>query len=127
MKRALILIIALSALTFGGGFWLDNRQQSTAMQYLNGLYGVRQLIQNGEMMDALSEQAYLHALWQHDAHWLNALADHHHTRDVESFMRHLATALQEQNRAQALWAMDDLIDAFEEISQRNMAAWENIM
>jgi len=127
MKRALILIIILSVLTFGGGWWLDYRQQSTAMKYMNGLYSIRQLIQNGEMENALNEQAYLHALWQHDAHWLNALADHHHTRDVEASMRHLATALQEKNRAQALWAMDELIDTFEEFSQRNMAVWENIM
>ena len=127
MKRALILIITLSLLSFGAGGWLDHMQQTTAMRYLDGLYHIRQLIIDENWEAAGSEQAYLHALWQHDAQWLNYLLDHHHTRDVESSMGHLATSLQEQNRIHALLAMDEVIDALEEVAQRDMAIWENIM
>lgn len=127
MKRALILIITLSLLSFGAGGWLDHLQQSTAMRYLDGFYHIRQLIMDEDWESAASEQAYLHALWQHDAHWLNYLLDHHHTRDVEAALGHLATSLQEKNRMQALLAMDEVIDALEEVAQRDMAIWENIM
>ena len=127
MKRAVILIITLTALTFGCGWQLDRLQQRTAMGYLDRLYTIRQLIMADDLESAASEQSYLHTLWQKDAHWLNALLDHHHTRDVESAMRHLSTALQEKSRLHALLAMDDLADALEEAAQRDMAMWENRM
>lgn len=127
MKRALILIVTLSVLTFGGGLWLDHLQQQTAMTYLDQLALIRTLITEDDMEAAIGEQAKLHAGWQKDAHWLNVLLDHHHTRDVESALRHLATSLQEKNRMQALLAMDEVVDAFEEVAQRDMAVWENIM
>ena len=127
MKRALILIVTLAVLTFGGGFWLDHLQQKTALAYLDQLTLIRQLIMEDDMEAAISQQADLHADWQQDAHWLNTLLDHHHTRDVESSMRHLATTLQEQNRLHALLALDDLTDSLEEVAQWNMAFWENIM
>lgn len=127
MKRALILILTLSLLTFGGGLWLDHLQQKTAMAYLDQLSLIRQMIMDDDMEKAASEQAMLHVSWQTDAHWLNTLLDHHHTRDVEAALRHLSTSLQEKDRMQSLLAMDEVIDAFEEVAQRDMAAWENIM
>lgn len=127
MKRALILILSLSILTFGGGIWLDHLQQKTALGYLDQLVLIRQLIMDQDMENAASQQADLHAEWQRDAHWLNMLLDHHHTRDVESALRHLSTALQEKNRMQALLAVDETADAFEEVAQRDMAIWENVM
>ena len=127
MRRALILILTLSLLTFGGGLWLDHLQQKTALAYLDQLALIRQLIMDDDMEAAISGQTELHAAWQKDAHWLNALLDHHHTRDVESALRHLSTSLQEKDRMQSLLAMDEVIDAFEEVAQRDMAAWENIM
>lgn len=127
MKRALILILTLSTLTFGCGWWLDGLQQRTALRYLDGLDAVRASILTGEMDDALREQAYLHALWINDAHWLNCLIDHHHTRDVDGAMRRLSSALEEQNRLAALLTLDEAIDALEEVAQRDMAVWENIL
>ena len=127
MKRALILILTLSLLTFGGGFWLDHLQQKTALRYLDELTLIRQFILADDMEAAVSKQTELHNAWQQDAHWLNTLLDHHHTRDVESALRHLSTSLQERNRMQSLLALDEVIDAFEEVAQRDMAAWENIM
>lgn len=127
MKRALILIVTLSALTFICGWGLDRLQQKTATNYLDGLYRIRELIVADDMASAAKEQAYLHALWEHNAHWLNFMLDHHHTRDVESALRHLSTTLQEHNRIHALLAMDELIDALEEVAQRDMAILENIL
>jgi len=127
MKRALFLIIGLTLFTFGSGWWLDHLQQNTAAKYLDGLYTIRELILADDPSSALREQAYLHALWEHDSHWLNALWDHHHTRDVEAGMRRLATALQEKSRLDALFATDDLTDSLEEIAQQNMAFWENML
>lgn len=127
MKRALILIITITSITFGCGLWLDSLQCSKALGYLDGLHAVRQAVLDGDMDTARLEQAYLHALWEHDAHWLNALIDHHHTRDVEGAMRMLATALEEENRLASLLVLDETIDALEEVSQRNLAIWENIL
>ena len=127
MKRALILIVVLTLGSFGCGSWLDHLQQKAAQQYLDGFHAVRRLIEADDMDAAAREQAYLHALWQKDAHWLNVLLDHHHTRDVESAMRHVATALQERSRIQALLAMDELTDALEEVAERDVALVENIL
>ena len=127
MKRAFILIITLSVITLGCGMWLDKLQQKTAATYLDGLYHIRKLIVADDLKLASAKQADLHAMWEHDAHWLNFLLDHHHTRDVESALRHLATTLEEQERIHALLAMDELIDALEEVAQRDMAIIENIL
>ena len=127
MKRALILIITLSVLTFGCGAWLDAMQQKTARSYLDGLQALRQQLLSGHTDLARAQQTYLHALWQRDAHWLNALIDHHHTRDVDGMMRKFATTLEQDDRTEALLALDELMDALEEVTQRDRALWENIL
>ncbi|MBR6569894.1 MAG: DUF4363 family protein [Clostridia bacterium] len=127
MKRALILIITLTLLTFGCGWGLDTLQHRTAENYLDGLYELRQTIRAGRMDDALLEQAYLHALWQHDAHWMNSLMNHCHTRDVDGAMQRLATALEERSRLASLLLLDEVIDLMEEVSLQNRYLWENIM
>lgn len=127
MKRALILIITLSLVTFGCGAWLDDLQQKTALGYLDGLHALRRQLAAGQMEAARAEQAFLHALWQRDAHWLNYLIDHHHTRDVDGMMRRLATTLEENARTEALLALDDLMGALEEVAQHNCALLENIL
>ena len=127
MKRALILIIILSALTFGCGWWLDGLQQRTAADYLDRLSHIRQLVTAGETEAAISEQTALYIRWKNDAHWLNFLLDHHHTRDVEAALRHLATVLQEDAHLQSLLAIDELTDALEEVAQRDTAVLENIL
>ena len=127
MKRALILIVSLCLLTMGCGWRLDALQQRTALMYLDQLTTIRQLVQDGQMEEATSQQSLLQTRWQRDAHWLNFLLDHHHTRDVEAALRHLSTALQEQERLHALLAVDELTDALEEAAQRDMAILENIL
>lgn len=127
MRRALFLIIGLSILTFGSGLWLDNLRQTTAQEYLAEFHQLRQYVNSGQLDQALQEQAYLHALWQHDAHWLNLLIDHHHTRDVDSFMCRLSTSLAEKNRLISLLTLDDIIGALEEVAQKDMLLLENIM
>ena len=127
MRRALILIIVLSLLSFGGGLWLDHLQQQTAITYLHKLALIQTQIKQDQTAAALHELSLFHSAWQHDAHWLNYLLDHHHTRDVESSLRHLSTALNEHDRTQALLAADELTDALEEVAQRDLPLWENIM
>lgn len=127
MKRALILIITITLAASGCGLWLDHLQQKTAQGYLDGLQALRQQLLSGQTDLARAEQAYLHALWQNDAHWLNYLIDHHHTRDVDGMMRRLATTLEENDRTEVLLALDDLTAALEEVAQRDRALWENIL
>lgn len=127
MKRALILIITLTLLTFGCGSWLDALRRSTAQRYLDGLYQVQSAVLSSDMDAAIREQAYLHALWLHDTHWLNALIDHHHTRDVDSGMRRLATSLDQRDKLTSLLMLDEVIGALEEVAQRDVGVWENIL
>lgn len=127
MKRALILILSLTVLTFGCGWWLDTLERDTAMRYVEGLYQVRESVLADQMDDALRDQAYLHAMWQHDSHWLNSLIDHHHTRDVNGALQRLTTALEEKHRLASLLTLDEAIDALEEVAQRDLAIWENIL
>ena len=127
MKRALILIISISVIGFGCAMWLDHLQQETAMGYLRALEGVRRSVLDGRMEEARSEERYLHALWQHDARWLNALVDHHHTRDIGGALVHLSTALELGWQEQAILALDEAQDALEEVAQSEQPRWENIL
>ena len=127
MRRALMLILFLSAFTFGCGLSADHVQQETAMGYMQRLNTVRQLVLSGRMDEAAREQAYVHALWQHDAKWLNCLIDHHHTRDVNGALSSLATALKQGWRTQALEALDEADDALEEIAYSEQPVWENVL
>lgn len=126
MRRALTLIIVLSLLSFGAGFSLDILQRDTARAYLDGLSLVRSYIQEGRMDKARSEQAYWHARWQHDAHWLNALVTHHHTRTVEAAMARLSTALEMDWEKESLLALDDVIQSLSEVETSDFFHPENI-
>ena len=115
MKRAYILIITLTLLTFGSGFWLDHWQKETAERYAHQLWQIRQDAASGRMEAAAREQAYVHALWQHDVRWLNYLVDQQHTRNAANAMTRLSTALEQGWQKEALMALDDLLGAFWEI------------
>lgn len=127
MRRALTLIISLTLLTIGCSLWADRVQQDTALDYLQQLNAVRRQVLAGDLTAAAKEQAYMHALWQHDAKWLNCLIDHHHTRDVNSALSSLATALKQGWRTQALEALDEADDALEEIAYSEQPVWENVL
>ena len=127
MRRALLLITLLTVFTFGCGLSLDHLQQKTALRYLDNLHGVRLKVLEGQMDAAAHEQAYLHALWQHDAKWLNCLIDHHHTRDVEGALLKLATALEQSWPDEALIAIDEAADALDEVARSDQPYWENIL
>ena len=127
MRRALILILVLTAGTFGSGWWLDHLQQNTARRYLAGLDAVRQAVLENRMDEARREESYLHALWQHDAPWLNCLISHHHTRDVNSALLKLATALEMGWQERAILALDEAWDALDEVAHSDLPAWENIL
>lgn len=127
MRRALLLILLLTAFTFGCGLSLDHLQQKTALRYLDDLHAVRVLVLEGQMDSAAREQAYLHALWQRDAKWLNCLIDHHHTRDVEGAFLKLATAMEQRWPDEALTAIDEASDALDEVARSDQPCWENIL
>ena len=127
MRRALILIISLTVFTFGCGWWLDHLQSETALSYLKGIHTIRAAVLEGRMQDAGMEQAYLHAMWQHDSDWLNCMISHHHTRDVESALMKLATGLELQSPVLSLLALDEAQDALEEVAVSNLPLWENIL
>jgi len=127
MRRALILILVLTAGTFGSGWWLDHLQQNTARRYLAGLDAVRQAVLENRMDEARREESYLHALWQHDAPWLNCLISHHHTRNVNAGMMALATALEMEWQVESMQAIDETADALQEIAYSNLPLWENIL
>ena len=127
MKRALILIIVLSIGTFGCGIWLDRLQTRTALKYLDGVETIRQSIWDNRMDDARREQAYWHAMWQHDSGWLNCLISHHHTRNVNAGMMAMATALEGGWQTESLEAVDETAVALLEIACSDLALWENIL
>ena len=127
MRRALILIIVLTALTFGCGFWLDHRQSEMALEYLAGIHEIRTAVLEGRMQDASVQQAYLHAMWQHESIWLNCLISHHHTRDVSSALLKLATGLEMESTVLSLMALDEAQDALEEVAVSDRPTWENIL
>ena len=127
MRRALCLILLISLLIFGSAWKLDSYVQRTALEYLQGLNTVRAALMQNDPEGALREQAYLHALWQHDAHHLNALMDHHHTREMNSLLHRLATALEENDRLNALLLIDELADALEDAAANSRALWEDML
>lgn len=127
MKRALILIITLSIATFGVSAWVDALQIRAAEGYLEQLHALRQRILTLKPADALDDHARLHERWQKDAHWLNCLSDHFYTRDADSIFRRLKTALEQNDRLEALLTLDDLIDEMEEVAQKDRKMWENII
>ena len=127
MRRALILIIVLTVGTFGFGWWLDHQQQQTAENYMEQIAQVRQSVLEDHMERARREEAFLHASWQQDSRWLNCLVDHHHTRDISGALLKLATALEMNWQDQALLAVDEALDALEEVAQNELPKWENIL
>jgi len=123
----MILIVGLTLFSFGLGIGVDCHQRLTAEKYIALLDGVRTAVMENRMDDALTEQAYIHALWQHEAKWLNCLISHHHTRAVNSALLHMATALQMNWQPDALIALDDAFDALNEISCGEFAHWQNVL
>lgn len=127
MRRAIVLIVTLTALSIGLGLWLDLTQSHTAREYLEALDGMREAINAGRLEEAAQEQAYLHARWEHDADWLNFLIGHHHTRAVTSAMLQLSTALEQRWRDESLRALDGVMDALSEVESSDFATLENIL
>jgi len=127
MRRALVLITVLTLFTFGCGLWLDHLQRDTAEDYLQGVQEIRRMVLDGRMQEAKREQAYLHALWQRDAAWLNCLINHHHTRDVDAALLHLATGLEMKSELLCMAALDEAQDALEEVARSELPRWQNIL
>jgi len=127
IRIASLRLALLCALSFGSGLGLDVLQQRTAQKYMQGVETIRQLVIQNDLPAARREQAHLHALWQHDARWLNCLISHHHTRAVTSAMLRLSTALDMGWPVQALMALDDAFDALGDIRTGEFATLENLL
>lgn len=127
MRRALILIIGLTVLTFGLGICTDLHQRAAADRYIGMLHQVRSAVMERRMDDARREQAYVYALWQQDARWLNFLISHHHTRAVNTALLHMTTALEMGWKQDALVALDDAYDALIDVRDGEFATLWNIL
>lgn len=127
MRRATILTLALALALVGGAVVCDNAQRSTAIAYRKQAFGLREMVDRGEMDKALTEQAYLHALWQHEEKWLNCIISHSHTRDVSASLTRLSTALENRWRDEALRELDALDEALGEIELSDWPMLENIL
>ena len=127
MRRALSLILVLSALAFGSGFYLDNLRQKTAWNYLQRTEEIRRLTL-AENWQAASEGVRMaFALWQHDERWLKCLISHHHTREVNAALLRLDTSISQRWMDEALPAADELHNALLDIYESHMPQLENIL
>lgn len=127
MRRAITLVIVLTVLSFGLSLWTDLCQRNTACGYLEALSGLRGMLLDNRLDEAAAEQAYLYAVWQRDAKWLNCITSHHHTRAVNTAMLKLTTALEQRWRDESLRALDEVTDALEDIQTSDFATLENIL
>ncbi|MEG0492621.1 MAG: DUF4363 family protein [Clostridia bacterium] len=127
MRRAIVLIVVLSVMGFGLGFYVDNLQRNTARAYLDELAPLREAVAKHQLTKATEEQAYLHAKWQHDQQWLSRITSHLHTREVSAAMLELSTALEQGWRDEALRALDKLKTAFDGILKDEYLTAENLL
>ena len=75
MRRALILIISLSLLSFGSGYALDHLRQRTAEQYLAHTEEVRQLALAARWQEAQAQARLIYARWQQDERLMLVIED----------------------------------------------------
>ena len=127
MRRAVWLICILTVLAVSAGFWVDSSQTACAERYLRAADALREQVLENRLDAALQEQRYWHALWQHDEDWLNLVVSHHHTRAVNTALTSLGTALSENERVEALQALDALSDALTYVAEGDAAMWGNIL
>ena len=127
MKRAVILIVVMSLLGAGVGFWMEKSLQKTCGWYLEQEAALRQLVESGALADALQEQRYVHARWQEESQRLNALVSHHHTRSVDEALLALSTALEHGWQKDALRALDLLYDSLADLVMDMSLRWENVL
>jgi len=127
MRRAIILIITLSLLSFGSGFYLDHLRQRTAFSYIQDVENLRQFTISQRWQDAQARERLLAARWQQDAKWLKCLISHHHIREVDAALLRLSTALASRWSDEALPAIDEAFSALSEVYDGHMPVLENIL
>lgn len=127
MRRSVILIVVLSILCVGTGFFVDHVQQETAREYMDEALLMRMEVLNGNLDAAYERQVLMHAYWQHDAKWLNCLISHHHTRAVGTALLELSTALEQRWNDESLRALDSLQDALGDIQSSDCWKLENML
>ena len=127
MRRAWILVIGLSVLCFGCGFWADGVQHRTAQRYLMELEEVRRLVEQERWQQAEHAQHALFERWQQDQRWMNLLISHHHTRQLSGALVELSTAIARRWMDEALPAADEAQEALREISTAHLPIVENVI
>ena len=127
MRRALILIITLTLLSFGSGFYLDRYVERTAQEYQRELETLRQSLLSGRWQDAKEQEHFLHARWQQDARRLKLIISHDLTREVSRALLRLSTGLDRQWTDEALPALDEAQTALTEIGSGHLPLWENVL
>ncbi|NLO85710.1 MAG: DUF4363 family protein [Clostridiales bacterium] len=127
MKRAIILIVVLSIIGFGGGAWMDKVQSDTAESYQGNVSLIRQWMKQGDTEKAAIEQARLYAKWEGDVKWLNCITSHHHTRAVSQALLELSTAFEFGWEDEIYRALDQARDALTDVGSGDRLTIENVL
>lgn len=127
MRRAIILIVVLSIIGFGGGAWMDRVQSNTAESYQGNVSLIRQWMKQGDTEKAAIEQARLYSKWEVDAKWLNCFISHHHTRAVSQALQELSTAFEFGWEDEIYRALDRTRDALMDVQCGDRLTIENVL
>ncbi len=127
VRRAVILISALLLLCVGLGAICDAKQMHTAKRYLFMTDQIREMTEAGQLKRAEGEERYMSALWQRDKSWLTCLISHEEIRRADEGLNSLHTALSHGWQGEALFALDELSAAFEEMKSGHLPTWDNII
>lgn len=127
MRRAIILIVVLSIIGFGGGIWVDHAQCNAAREYQAEITQIRQLAKAGDFGKAADAQAYLYAKWEGDVKWLNCITSHHHTRAVSSALTALTTAFEFGWEEEIFRTLDQATDALMDVESSDCLKIENVL
>ena len=127
MRRALILIILITAFCVGLGLYADTQQTRTARGYMEELEAIRRNVLAGRTAQAAADVRHMHALWQHDSEWLKCLIVHQYIRAVDTALLNLGTALEQGWAEDALRAADESFLALKDIEESHRAVWVNII
>lgn len=127
MRRAVLLILAMTLLGVAAGVWMEHSLCRICEGYLETAARLRVLVAEGRLEEALEEQQLLYGLWQREERRLKAMVSHHHTRAASEALLRLGTALAEGWRKEALLALDAFHDALADLESDMRLLWENVL
>ncbi len=127
MQRALILILVTVLLGTSMGLWMEHAILESCGTYRTEAAGLRTLVEEDRLPEALQVQAQLYAAWQGEERRLKTMVSHHHTRAVSEALYTLTTTLEQGWRKESLLALDALEDALADLEDDMQLRWENVL